>query len=231
MDASPIRSGVQILPLALTIAFFALAGGGSVQGFGKYRPTNLAGWLFIIIGFGILSLMKANISSSQWIGYQILVSAGFGLLYPAPVFPVLAPLPVERSAAALAFFAFVRSFAQSWGITISATILQNELKKKLPEAFVAQFPGGVEIAYAAIPIVKGLPEPLKDEVRVAFADSMITIWRTMIGISALGVVSVFFMEEIDMRVTMDDRFGLTEGQLKDEEKGSGADVQVGPAKA
>jgi MFS family permease len=226
MGASPIRSGVQILPLALTIAFFALVGGGSVQGLGKYRPTNIAGWLFIIVGFGVLSLMKANISSSQWIGYQILVSAGFGLLYPAPVFPVLAPLPVERTASALAFFAFVRSFAQSWGITISATILQNELKKKLPADFVSLFPGGVEIAYAAIPVVKTLPEPLKNEVRVAFADSMITIWHTMIGISALGVISVFFMEEIDMRVTMDDRFGLTDGEIKDEEK-SGADVRVG----
>ena len=81
-------------------------------------------------------------------------------------------------------------------------------------------------------MVKTLEEPLKNEVRVAFADSMLTIWRTMIGISAIGVISVFFMEEIEMNVVTDDRFGLTEGQVKDEEKApSSINVQVQPAKA
>ena len=72
------------------------------------------------------------------------------------MFPILAPLDVEHNASALAFFSFVRAFAQTWGITITSTILQNELKKKLPEAFLSQFPQGLEIAYAAIPIIKDL---------------------------------------------------------------------------
>ena len=147
------------------------------------------------------------------------------LQYPAPVFPILAPLPVERSASALAFFTFVRSFAQTWGITISATILQNELKRKLPAAFVSQFPDGVEIAYAAIPIVRDLAEPLRTEVRVAFADSLSVIWKTMIGISGLGLLSVLFMREIVMRDNTDERFGLHEKKVVDEEKVVPTDVE------
>jgi len=177
----------------------------------------------ITAGFGLLSLLRVNSSLSQWVGYQILVAAGVGVLFSTPVFPILAPLPVERTASALAFFTFVRSFANTWGITISSTILQNELKKKLPAAFTAQFPSGTEIAYAAIPVIRDLPEPLKTEVQTAFADSLRVIWLTMIGICALGVLSVLFMGEVPMKEHTDEAFGLSDKPKRDsqvdEEKG------------
>src|ERR1700675_536534 len=45
------------------------------------------------------------------------------------------------------------------GITMSSTILQNELRKKLPVSFTSQFAAGAEIAYSAIPEINGLAEP------------------------------------------------------------------------
>ena len=115
---------------------------------------------------------------------------------------------MERTAAALAFFAFCRSFAQTWGITIASTILQNELKKKLPDDFVDQFPQGLEIAYAAIPLINGLQEPLRSQVRRAFAESMKVIWQTMIGISGAGLLTVFIMKEVPMHKVTDEKYGL-----------------------
>jgi hypothetical protein len=41
---------------------------------------------------------------------------------------------------------------------------QNKLEKKLPADFVAQFPPGFEIAYAAIPAIRLLEEPLRKQV-------------------------------------------------------------------
>ena len=123
----------------------------------------------------------------------------------------------------------MRAFAQTWGITISATILQNELKKKLPADFVAQFPGGVEIAYAAIPVIGGLPEPLRTAVRAAFADSMATIWKAMTGICALGLLSVLVLAEVPMPTHKDDKYGLQgEGQVVngDVEKGESRRASV-----
>ncbi|KIP05339.1 hypothetical protein PHLGIDRAFT_25152 [Phlebiopsis gigantea 11061_1 CR5-6] len=226
---SSTHSGVDELPLALIISLFALVAGAFIQITQKYRPFSLAGWIFIMVGFGIASIFKADSTTAQMVGYQVVVAAGIGLLYTAPVFPILAPLPVDRTAPALAFFAFVRAFAQTWGITISATILQNELKNKLPAAFVAQFPGGVEIAYAAIPVIRDLPEPLRTQVRVAFADSMSTIWKVMTGICALGLLSVFILKEIPMPTHKDDKYGLdVANQVNnvDEEKGASRRASV-----
>ena len=46
----------------------------------KYRPINTAGWVFVIVGFGVLSLLKADSPTGQWVGYQILVAIGTGIL-------------------------------------------------------------------------------------------------------------------------------------------------------
>lgn len=142
------------------------------------------------------------------------------LQFASTFFPILAPLPVERTAAALAFFAFLRAFAQTWGIAISSTILQNELKRTLPVAFVSLFPDGVEIAYAAIPAIRRLDDPLKSQVRAAFASSMSVIWKTMIGVAGLGLLTVALLQEVPMKAVTDERFGLQDVQPRgDEESG------------
>ncbi|KAH8818714.1 iron permease [Flagelloscypha sp. PMI_526] len=218
LSASPIRSGVDILVTSLMITPMAIANGVYVQVFQRYRDGNYAGWVLSIIGFGVLSLLKADSTTGQWVGYQMVSGAGVGILFAATVFSSLAPLPVERAAASLAFFTFMRAFAQTWGITITATILQNELKKSLPSEFTSQFPAGVEIAIAIIDQIPSLPEPLQSEVKVAFAGSMSVVWKTMVGISGIGLFSVLFMKEIPMTNVKDANFALKEKVIKDEEK-------------
>ena len=79
-DASPIRSGVDVLPMALFISLFALATGAGVGIIGKYRVLNVVGWILLTVGFGILTLMKADIGQAKWVGDQIVVAAGMGVL-------------------------------------------------------------------------------------------------------------------------------------------------------
>ncbi|KAJ7087266.1 major facilitator superfamily domain-containing protein [Mycena belliarum] len=214
--ASPIRSAVDFLPGALVVAPFALTTGIVVTITKQYRIVNWVGWVISIVGFGLYTLLRQDASVAQWVGFQVVVSIGMGILYAGPVFPLLAPLPNNRTASALALFSFTRSFFQTWGITISGTILQNMLLKKLPADFVAQFPAGFEIAFAAIPAIKLLEEPLRTQVQAAFAESMATIWQTMIGISGLGLLCSFLMAEVPLGTTVDENYALQE---KDEKLG------------
>ncbi|KAI0759699.1 iron permease [Trametes elegans] len=211
MDATPIQSSVKVFATTLITSPFSIFCGILVKATHKYRPINYFGWALSIIGTGLLTLLKENSRTAQWVGFQFIAAAGIGIVWASTVFPILAPLPVTRAAPALAFYNFSRMFAQTWGITISASILQNELKNRLPPAFVAQFPQGIEIAYAAIPAIRGLDEPARTDVRAAFAASLAVVWRAMIGISAAGFVSVLFLREIPMQKHTDDTYGLEGG--------------------
>lgn len=102
------------------------------------------------------------------------------------------------------------SFAQSWGIVIGGTILQNTLKTRIPASVVASLPKGSDIAYSIIPTINSLPEPLRIQVRTAFADGTRRIWQVMAGISGAGLISCFLMSEEVMRKDMDGTWGLKE---------------------
>lgn len=186
----------------------------------RYKPQNFVGWGLTIIGFGLLTILKYDSPTGQWVGFQIVEGFGLGILYAATNFPVLAAVPVSETAHALALFTFFRTFAQTWGVTIGATILQNQLTKKLPSDFLDQVSRetGIqrgEIAYALIPTLKTLQEPLRTTVRQAFAESVRVIWLVMVGLSAFGFICVFAIKELPMHEVTDEDWGLKE---KEKEK-------------
>lgn len=88
------------------------------------------------------------------------------------------------------------------------------LEKKLPADFVAQFPADFEIAYTAIPAIRGLEEPLRKEVQAAFAESMAVIWQVMMG---LGFLLSLLMAEVPLGTTVNASYALKEKELAPED--------------
>ncbi|KAJ7629491.1 iron permease [Mycena polygramma] len=207
-NVSPLGSGVDGLALAIIAAPAGLIAGVVIQKTNSYRASIAVGWIFMIIGMGLLSTLDFDSSRSKAIGYSAISSAGLGILILATYFPVLAPITVTETAQALALFIFMRNFSLVWGITVGGTILQNELHKRLPADFVAEFPGGVEIAYSIIPVIRILPEPLKTQVRVAFADSLKVVWWTTTGIAGLGLLVCLCMKHYKLHTTVDENWGM-----------------------
>ena len=112
LGASAIRSSVYGFALSLTISPFGILTGLSVQIINRYRPQNYLGWMFIVVGFGVLSTLDEHSSRAAYIGSQIPLAVGLGMVWISTQFPILAPLPFSNSAHALSFFTFIRCFAQ-----------------------------------------------------------------------------------------------------------------------
>jgi len=156
---SPITTGVFALSLAF-IAPSAAVASISVAKTGRYRPQLWMGWAVLMIGLGLQTTIGASTPKGVSFAFSAIASLGLGVCYTAPIFPVLAPMPVSANAHALALYAFVRAFAGIWGVTIGSTILQNELQHRLPKAFLSNLTGQVELAYQAIPEISLLPDDL-----------------------------------------------------------------------
>jgi hypothetical protein len=101
-----------------------------------------------------------------------------------------------------------------WGITVGGTVLQNQLQKQIPAAFLQNFPQGSEIAYSAIPIISSLPEPLKSEIRTAFSQSLKVIWEVYLGIAGIGVIASLLMKHLSLHTSTDKDWALKEEDEK-----------------
>ena len=76
----------------------------------------------------------------------------------------------------------------------------------MPAAFLANVPQGVAIAYALIPQVPALPEPLKQQVQDAFAKSLQVLWEVLIGIGGAGLLVSLLMKGLPLHTHLDDEW-------------------------
>ncbi|KAF8178949.1 iron permease [Pholiota molesta] len=60
----------------------------------------------------------------------------------------------------------------------------------------------------AHPTIRGLPGPLQAEVRALFAAGLVLVWRVMIGLCGIGLLTCLLMKEVPMRTALDGAWGL-----------------------
>ena len=111
-DASPIGSGVDLFGVSQTTMPFGVISGISIAKSGRYRPQLWFAWVMCVVGSALLSSLNVDSSRSQYIGYQIFMGIGMGILMTSTVFPVLSPIPVKLNANALGFYMFFRYLSQ-----------------------------------------------------------------------------------------------------------------------
>jgi MFS family permease len=75
LGASPIRSGVDNLPLVLAAAVFALAGGAVVMKTGRAQQVMFIGSMLSTVAVGLLYTLDIGTPAGKWIGYQFFVGA------------------------------------------------------------------------------------------------------------------------------------------------------------
>ncbi|THH31764.1 hypothetical protein EUX98_g2446 [Antrodiella citrinella] len=237
-DASPIGSSVDMLTLSLVLAPCAVLGGVSVAKFQRFRPQLWIAWCLYIIGMGAFTVVRADTAKAVSIGLNVIIAVGGGILLSVVYFPILSPLSVSENAAALSFHGFCRLFAGVWGVSIGAAILQNQLASRLPPQFLETVLNGssydssnVNLVFSVIPLIHTLPEPLKEEVRAAFGDSLAVVWQVMTGILVIGLIASVLMRDVPLHSNVDKKWGVRElekdGGGKDAERqGEGSDNSV-----
>ncbi|KAJ7704931.1 iron permease [Mycena rosella] len=218
-DALPVLSGLYVFPMAVFISPSAILQGLFISKYGRYKLVSGVGWSAMALGVGLLLLLDINTPIGTTVPFQMIAAFGFGLLY-STTFSVLAPLDVSFNSAALSFLLFARTFSQSWGIAIGATVLQNELQNHLPADFIESFVPGQDLTYVAIPLIRSLPEPLRTQVRVTFSNSLRVLWKVMLVLCGAGLLTVFAQQEITLHRNTDPKWGM-----KDVENSGQADAE------
>ncbi|KAG9554099.1 putative major facilitator superfamily transporter, partial [Aureobasidium melanogenum] len=201
--ATPLLSGVYILPQALSLSFASMATGIFIRKTGQYLPAIWFGMTFLVLGFGLFIDFTANSGWAKLIIFQIIAGIGIGPNFQAPLIALQTGVQPRDIATATATFGFVRQIFTSISVVIGQTVYQNQMNSKTASLVAAlgpkvadQLTGGG--AGANTQLIDSLPPAQKHVAQTAFAQSLHPMWIMYTCFAALGLVVSLFIKKKEL---------------------------------
>ncbi|CAN9338371.1 unnamed protein product [Alternaria alternata] len=202
LGATPILSGVYLLPTALSLSFLSAFTGVFIKKTGQYLPMIWFGMILMTLGFGLFIDFDVNTSWAKIIVFQIIAGIGVGPNFQSPLIALQSLVPVIDAdmiaskkrdiATATATFGFTRNLGSAISVVVGGVVFNNEMKSKQPQLATslgpetaARFGGGS--AGANVGLIQSLPDEQKVVARKAFADSLSTMWILYVAFAVVGL--------------------------------------------
>jgi Na+/melibiose symporter-like transporter len=218
LGATPLRAGNYFLPYAIGTLVSAVIAGVLLSKTGTYRPLHGAAFILACIGFGLFTLLDSSTPKVAWVFYQLIASAGAGIVQSVLLPAIMSALPESDVASASAAYSFLRTFAYVWGVTLAAIIFNARFNTELhlissPE-LRQTLADGAAYAYASNQFINGLGVKLKNEVVEVYVRSLDYVWWMGLAFSLLGLFGIACERGLELRKDLDTEYGL-EGDSKE----------------
>lgn len=210
LGSSSLRTAVQTMPFSFLCAPFAIIAGASIARTGTFKAVNIIGFVVIAIGIGLLQFLTEAPHTWQWITFQMVISAGAGLLFTSPLPPIQAAVETEEVASATALYSFMRNFGAVWGLAINTSLFNyrvNVLAKDLPENIYNYLKNGG--AYAISTVGYKVFGELEGQVSQIALSALQVSWVAMTILAILGAMCCCFYEKLHLSTHIEtDEYGL-----------------------
>ncbi|KAI0861802.1 major facilitator superfamily domain-containing protein [Xylaria cubensis] len=224
LATTTLESGTYFLPFALGSLVFAVVAGSLLTKFGAYRPLHAVAFALSAIAFGLFTLLNYSTTKVAWAFFQLIASAGCGMILSVLLPAILVGLPESDVASASATFSFIKDFGYIWGVTISGVIFNAAFDKNLhfisDQDLRDQLRGGKAYAFASqVRSQKAtLDPPVLAEVMGVYMTSLRVIWWVGLGISLVSMLAVAGEKHLELRTELQTEYGI--------EKSSNGEKQV-----
>lgn len=201
LQASPLRSGVLLLPLIVVQATGELLAGFTIRRTGRYREFIWIGSLLLPLGTGLYIMLGPDTTVAIIVGLEIIGALGPGLLFQAPMAAIQNAVSQADTASATASLIFLRSIAMSLSVVIGGVVFQNSMDARqtslaaagLDETVLEALSGSQ--AAANVGIVKLVEDEQQRRVILeAFSWSLRNIFILYTSVSVVAVLASIFVK-------------------------------------
>ncbi|KAL8861830.1 MAG: hypothetical protein Q9178_001699 [Gyalolechia marmorata] len=190
--SSAIRSGIQMLPLVVSLVAGNISAGSLVTATGYYTPFLILSSCLMSIGAGLCSTFGVHTGAPYWIGYQIIVGWGIGCGMQQTSTAAQRVLDKHDAPTGVSLMFFGQSLGGVISLSASQNLLSNSLISNL-SAFPNIDPRTIiETGATALRSVFS-PSDLP-EVLVAYNKAIIQTYYIALGISCASIFAGLSME-------------------------------------
>lgn len=196
-NASAWRSGIDLLPLVVSVAISA-ACNGIVLKFTRYVKITLTiSNVLAPIGIGLIIMLNVDSTTPEKIGYLILIGISIGIQFQSSMLSVqlMAPSQVEGSLIlSTIFLNFGKSMGGAVALSISQLIFTTTGGKYI-ESVLEKYP---TISYSSKEIIsnpeilQSFPADLKHEILEQFMKAIKNVFYFVLAMSFISLISGLF---------------------------------------
>lgn len=198
LGATPLMSGVYILPFVVTLSLVSAGVGVLIKKTGKYLPPIIAGMVLMTLGFGLFINLDAYPNWPKLILYQIIAGIGVGPNFQSPLIALQTMVEPRDMASATATYGFIRQLFTAISIVIGGVVFQNGMQSQYPHLLAELGPDTADLlsgknAASSVGLVDELPEADRVIAQQAYANSLRTMYIMYTIFSAVGLIIALFV--------------------------------------
>ena len=201
-QASPLRSGILILPMMVTEAATDIIVGILISKTGRYREITWVGATLMTLGTGLYINFGSDTPIAKIIGFEIIGGIGTAFLFQTPMIAIQNTVSQADTASATATLGFARNLATSLSIVLGGVVFQNSMTARHSSLAAAGLGQSVlealasDQAAAHVEVVQSIHDAAQQEVvKDAFAESLKNMFLMYTCIAGVGMLASVFVKQ------------------------------------
>ncbi|KAJ6553675.1 major facilitator superfamily domain-containing protein [Mycena sp. CBHHK59/15] len=190
---SAVKSGIDNLPMILSVVVSSLLAGSVITILGYYTPFILLSTVLMSVGAGLLSTLTPSTGHVHWIWYQIVFGLGVGFGLQQSVLAAQTVLDVND----VAIGTSIPIFMDKLGGALFISIAQNVFTNKLVFGLVAHVPGvspTLVLSAGATSLKTAIPAEYLPAVLQVYNDALMSAVYVSVAMTVLSFVGAAAME-------------------------------------
>ncbi|KAI8298429.1 Efflux pump roqT [Colletotrichum sp. SAR11_240] len=195
-----IMSGVDMIPYVATIGIFSLLSAVFVSVVGYPVPPAIVGGMIGTAGCGVLRLLSQSTPTAYWIGFEILVAAGFGMSIQQGLTAVQAILPPDDISVGTAAVVASQSLGGAIFVSVGNTLFQNYVLRAAARNLVPGVNIRAVLGAGATAFRTAVPASALPRMMTVYNDALRVTFTAAIPLAGVAAIAACFMEWKSVKV-------------------------------
>lgn len=189
---SAIQSGIDTIPLVLSLVVGAIISGATITRTGYYVPWMFVATILTSVGSGLMTTFEVNTGHSAWIGYQVLFGLGLGAGMQQPSMAAQTVLAQADVSIGISLMFFAQSLGGAVFVCIGQAIFVNDLSQGLKGIRGIDIEAIIEAG--ATSLARVVPSEKLHSVLVVYNDALLKTFLVVVVVSCFMVLPALGME-------------------------------------
>jgi MFS family permease len=189
---SAVKSGINTLPLVLSLVVASISAGQLTGRTGYYVPQLIACSVIMSIGAGLLTTLKVDTDHQIYIGYQVLYGFGLGFGMQQAGMAAQTCLDKKDVMIGVSIMFFFQSLGGAIWLSVAEVVFANSLVKNLEG--IAGIQASVIVNTGATDLRSLVPPQYLDVVLVAYNKAISDVFKVAVGTACATIISGMTME-------------------------------------